>query len=229
MVVDTSLATVLGQGGIIVSTIEHLMATFFALGIDNALVEIDSHEMPILDGSAKTYIDMFEEAGITELDVNKIFFEIKKKAKIKERDRSVEIRPYAGFKITSTTIYSHPLIKKQKVEFNITPEVFKKEIAPARTFGFFKDLTFYKQCGLAQGATTDTGIALTDDGIIENKPLRFKDEFARHKLLDCIGDMSLLGMPILGHIIAYKSGHAFNHKLLKKIFEDKSIWQTTNL
>ncbi len=227
MVVDTSLATVIGQNGIIVSTIEHLMATFSALEIDNALVEIDSYEMPILDGSAKVYLDMFEKVGIKELKENKIFFRMKEKIKIEEDDRYAEIHPHNSFKITSTIVYSHPLIKTQTVEFEINADSFKKEIASARTFGFFKDVALYKQCGLAQGATVDTGIALTDTGVVDDIPLRFKDEFARHKLLDCIGDMALLGMPILGHIVGYKSGHLLNHKLLNKILNNTSSWETT--
>ena len=204
------------------------MATFSSFGIDNALVEINSHEMPILDGSAMIYSDMIENTGIKRLDNNKFFFKIKKPIKITGEDsRFVEILPFDKFKITSTTIYPHPLIQTQKVSFEINAETFKKEIASARTFGFYKDFALYKQCGLAQGATLNTGIVLSEDGIMNNSPLRFKDEFARHKLLDCIGDFALLGMPILGHIIAHKSGHAFNHKILNKILNTKDAWETT--
>lgn len=228
-VVDTSLATVIGQEGAIVSTIEHLMAAFAGLSIDNALVTIDGYEMPIMDGSARIFAEGIMEAGIAELDKPRSFLAITEKVELVEGDKWVIAEPCDHFSITCGIAFNHPMINEQSVTLDLTDDSFLKEISPARTFGFYRDIKMLKLYGLGRGADLGTGIALTDDGIMNEGGLRFSDEFVRHKLLDCLGDFSLLGMPILAKITTHKSGHAFNHAFLEALFENKGAWETRTL
>lgn len=225
-VIDTSLATVIGQDGAIVSTIEHLMATFGGMSIDNAMVELSGYEMPIMDGSASQFTAMVRDAGIVELDVPRSFFVITKEFTFEDQDKRVTAFPHPTFRLTTTIDFPHPLIEKQTFVFDLSEETFSQEICMARTFGFYRDVDHLRRYGLAKGATLDTGIAIDGDGVLNEDGLRFKDEFVRHKLLDCIGDFSLLGMPILGHIETYKSGHAFNHAFLKELISRRDCWET---
>ncbi len=226
MVVDTSLATVIGYNGVIVSTIEHLMASFAGLSIDNAIVELDSYEMPILDGSASEYTRLINEAGIIEDEKYRYFFIIKKPIKLEENGKSVCVYPASEFRLTCTIDFDHPLIQKQSFSFNLDEKKFTDDISGARTFGFLHDYEYMLQYGLARGATMGSGIVIDKDKIINEDGLRFRDEFVRHKTLDCIGDFSLLGMPILGHIVTSKSGHAFNYAFLQEFFARKDCWET---
>lgn len=228
-VVDTSLATVIGQGGAIVSTIEHLMATFSGLAIDNALVCIDGYEMPIMDGSARVFAEGIVAAGIQELDAPRCFLAITEKVELTEGDKRVTALPSDHFSITCGIAFSHPMINEQRVTLDLREGTFLTEISPARTFGFYKDIKMLKLYGLGRGADLDTGIALTDDGILNEGGLRFPDEFVRHKLLDCLGDFSLLGMPLLAEITTSKSGHAFNYAFLEALFANKGAWETRTL
>ena len=225
-VVDTSLATVIGNEGAIVSTIEHLMASFVGLSIDNAVVEISGYEMPIMDGSAARFTEMILEAGVQELPTPRSFIVITKDLELKEGDKYVKATPHPDFKLSCTIEFDHPLIKKQTYVFDMSEKTFSEEICMARTFGFFKDVEMLRRYGLAKGASLDTGIAIDRESILNEGGLRFDDEFVRHKLLDCLGDFSLLGMPILGHIETYKSGHAFNHAFLRELFNRKDCWET---
>jgi UDP-3-O-[3-hydroxymyristoyl] N-acetylglucosamine deacetylase len=230
MVVDTSLATVIGYNGFIVSTIEHLMACFSGLSIDNALVELDTYEVPIMDGSAGPFTSLIKEAGITEQTGPKYYFVVKKPIELKQEDgKSVGVYPSNTFKITCTIEYEHPLIQKQSYSIDITDLAFEYEISRARTFGFIQDMEYLKRYGFAQGGSLDNAIVVSENAILNNEGLRYQDEFVRHKILDCIGDFSLLGMPILGHVIAHKSGHAFNHAFLNKFLEQKEAWKTSTL
>ncbi|PIE70175.1 MAG: UDP-3-O-[3-hydroxymyristoyl] N-acetylglucosamine deacetylase [Deltaproteobacteria bacterium] len=224
-VIDTSMATVIGENGVIVSTIEHLMAAFSGMGIDNARVEIDAYEMPILDGSALRYADMIADAGEVTQDAPRCYLILKEPLHLAEGDKSVSIEPYDGYKITCTIEFPSPVIGKQSLSVDITGETFSNEIAGARTFGFYHELEHLKLIGLARGATLDSGIAIDGEALMNPEGLRFDDEFVRHKLLDCIGDFSLMGLPLKAHVITVKSGHAFNHTLLKALFENKSIWE----
>lgn len=226
MVVDTSNATVIGSNGVIISTIEHLMASFAGLSIDNAIVELDSYEMPIMDGSAATFTELIKTAGIDDQLYPRCFFIIKKPIEIADGDKSVGIYPALTFKLTCTIEYTHPLIRRQTYSNEITEKVFSEEISKARTFGFIHEIEYLKQYGLARGASLESGVALDRESVLNRDGLRYPDEFVRHKILDCLGDFSLLGMPILGHIIAYKSGHAFNHAFLQKFFNQKESWET---
>lgn len=226
MVVDTSLATVIGCDGFIVSTIEHLMATFAGFSIDNAIVELDAYELPIMDGSAGPFISYIKTAGIEEQLGPKYFFIVKEPIELKEDGKFVGIYPASKFKITCTIYYDHPLIKEQSYSIDVSDQVFEKEICRARTFGFLQEIEYLKKYGFARGGSLDNVIVLDEKDILNKDGLRFPDEFVRHKILDCIGDFSLLGMPVLGHVIVNKSGHSFNHAFLKKFFENKKSWET---
>jgi UDP-3-O-[3-hydroxymyristoyl] N-acetylglucosamine deacetylase len=225
-VVDTSLATVIGVDGFIVSTIEHLMASFAGLSIDNALVEVDAHEMPIMDGSAAPFARLIRQAGIVEQDGPKCVFLIKKPISLEKDGKSVSILPYPVYKITCSIEYDHPLIQKQIFSTEITDHIFEKDICSARTFGFLHEIEQLKRFGLAKGGSLDNAVVVDKDCVLNTDGLRFPDEFVRHKLLDCIGDFSLLGLPLVGHIVTHKSGHAFHHAFLEKFFSEKSSWET---
>ncbi|OQY13012.1 MAG: UDP-3-O-[3-hydroxymyristoyl] N-acetylglucosamine deacetylase [Desulfobacteraceae bacterium 4572_19] len=225
-VVDTSLATVIGSDGVIISTIEHLMATFTGLGIDNAIVELNSYEMPIMDGSAAEFSAAITKVGILEQNQPKCFIVVNKPIKLGDSNKFVEIIPSSIFKITCSIEFKHRLIGKQSYNIEVIDKVFNKEISGARTFGFFHEVEYLKRFGLAKGGSLENAVVIDNDKILNENGLRFPDEFVRHKLLDCIGDFSLLGMPLLGHIYAHKSGHAFNHAFLKEIFLQKECWET---
>ena len=225
-VIDTSLATVIGNNGVIVSTIEHLMASFAGLSIDNILVEMDSYEVPIMDGSADQFTSLIKSAGIDTQNSPKYYFIIKKPIKHVKDDKSVCILPHSGYKITYTIVYEHSLIKTQTYSIEISDQSFEKQISRARTFGFLKEYKYMQRYGLAGGCSLDNVVVIGDHNIINKDGIRYKDEFVRHKILDCIGDFSLLGLPILGHIIIKKSGHAFNHAFLNKFFNSKESWET---
>lgn len=229
MVVDTSLATVIGYEGFIVSTIEHLMASFAGLSIDNALVEIDSYEMPIMDGSAGPFTSMMKEAGIRNQDAPRYFFVIKEPIELKKDGKMVGVYPCSNYKITCTIEYDHSLIKKQSYSVDVSDHVFENEICRARTFGFLHEYEYLKGYGLAQGVNLENVVVIGDRDVINDGGLRYQDEFVRHKILDCLGDFSLLGMPILGHVVVNKSGHEFNHAFLKKFFTQKESWEAITL
>ena len=228
-VVDTSLATVIGSDGCIVSTIEHLMASFAGLSIDNALVELDAYEVPVMDGSAGPFIEMIKRAGIENQSVPRHFFLIREPIVLKEGDKSVSVYPLSTFKITYTIEFNHPLIKKQTYSIDLSDKIFESTICRARTFGFLHEVEYMKSYGLARGGSLENAVVVDKDCILNEDGLRFEDEFVRHKILDCLGDFSLLGMPVLGHLIVVKSGHAFNHAFLKKFFSQKKSWETRTI
>ncbi len=229
MVVDTSLATVIGYEGFIVSTIEHLMASFAGLSIDNALIEIDSYEMPIMDGSAGPFASMIRSAGIRDQAAPRYFFVVKKPIELEEDGKMVGIYPCSTYKITCTIEYDHSLIKKQSYSVDLSDQVFEREICRARTYGFLHEYEYLKRYGLARGVSLDNVVVIDSKDVINKDGLRYKDEFVRHKILDCIGDFSLLGMPILGHVVVNKSGHAFNQAFLKEFFSQKESWETRTI
>ena len=226
MVVDTSLATVLGGNGAIVSTIEHLMASFAGLGIDNALVEVDDYEMPIMDGSARQFARALAAVGIVEQEKPRHLIIIKEPIEVVEGDKWVKVLPEPCFKISCTIDFDHPLIGVQSLSFNKAKNNFEKEISGARTFGFVKDLELLKKFSLGKGGSLDNAVVIDNDNVLNEEGLRYPDEFVRHKLLDCLGDFSLLGMPIQGHIITHKSGHHLNHLFIKKFLDEKQAWET---
>jgi len=226
MVVDTSLATVIGREGVIVSTIEHLMASFAGLSIENAVVELDSYEMPIMDGSAAHYTDLITRTGIVSHPDPRQFFVIKEPIELSESGKSVGVYPESRSRITCSIEYEHHLIGSQSYSIDLSEDRFVNEICRARTFGFLHDIEMLKLYGLGRGASLESGVAIDKDKILNEEGLRYPDEFVRHKILDCIGDFSLLGLPILGHIVAHKSGHAFHHAFLQQFFSEKKSWET---
>ncbi|MEE4357348.1 MAG: UDP-3-O-acyl-N-acetylglucosamine deacetylase [Desulfococcaceae bacterium] len=228
-VIDTSLATVIGHEGCIISTIEHLMAAFSGLSIDNALVELDNYELPIMDGSAARFTEKILSAGITVQPGPKCFFVVRKPIKVEDGDKSVAVYPFANYRITCSIDFPHPLIGQQSYTIDVSPASFSGEISGARTFGFFHEVEYMKKMGLARGGSLENAVVVGKDEIMNEGGLRFPDEFVRHKVLDCIGDFSLIGLPILGHVVANRSGHAFNHAFLEEFFRRKDAWETLTL
>lgn len=225
-VVDSSMATVIGENGIIVSTIEHLMAAFTGLGIDNALVEINSHEMPIMDGSAGPFTSLLRHAGIHSQGSPRCYLVVDKPIELKADGKFVGIYPASHFKITCRIEFRHPLIEVQEYSTTITRDNFEKQIAQARTFGFLHEKEYLKKYGLGKGASIDNAIVIDNDALLNEDGLRYPDEFVRHKLLDCMGDFALLGLPIMGYIVCHRSGHSFHHAFIKKLFRQKDAWRT---
>ena len=224
-VFSTTLATTIGLNGCRVSTIEHLMASFFGLGIDNALVELDGPEVPIMDGSAAPFVFLIKSAGIKEQSEPKQFILIKKTLKIHDGDRSIVICPDRELRITYTIDFQHPLLRNQKYDLGFSGGDFIQEISKARTFGFLRDVETLQENGLALGGSLDNAVVIDDFRILNDDGLRYHNEFVRHKILDFIGDLSILGKPIIGHFVVNKSGHFLNHRMLKKLMSSKRHWE----
>ncbi len=224
-VVDTRLSTTLGSNGYRVSTVEHLMAAFFGLGVDNARVELDGPEVPIMDGSAAPFIFLLRSSGIREQKSAKRFVIIKRPLEIREGGRSVRITPSKELKISYAIDFNHPLLRDQAFELCFSGKDFVKEISRARTFGFLRDVQTLRENGLALGGSLDNAIVIDDFRILNEDGLRYKDEFVRHKILDFIGDLAILGCPVIGHFVVNKSGHDLNHQLLKKLIRSGKTWE----
>lgn len=225
-VIDTSLATTLGSEGVIVSTVEHLMAALTGLQIDNAMVEMDAYEAPIMDGSAGPFTCMLKEAGIKTQSGRRHIFVVKEPIEMTREDKKVGLYPSDTLRITCTIEFDHPLIRRQSYSISLSDGLFEKEICRARTFGFLHEVDYLKQNGFARGGSLDNAVVIDKDRILNAEGLRYEDEFVRHKVLDCLGDLSLLGMPFIGHVMAYKSGHSLNLALLKRFIEQKCCWET---
>ena len=215
-VVDTKMATVIGNDGAMVSTIEHLMSAVYAFGIDNLRIIVDNDEVPIMDGSAVSFVMMIEEAGIKELEAPKKFIRITKEVEIKDGSKYVKLKPSEKINFDFEINFDHPVIGNQKYTFNFSTKNYIEEISRARTFGFLKEVQYLRSIGLALGGSLENAIVLDDKKIL-NDSLRFEDEFVRHKILDAIGDMSLLGNNFIGNYEAKASGHHLNHLLTKKL------------
>ncbi|MBN2059995.1 MAG: UDP-3-O-acyl-N-acetylglucosamine deacetylase [Deltaproteobacteria bacterium] len=224
-VVDTNMSTTIGLNGCKVSTIEHLMAAFFGLGIDNARVEIDGPEIPIMDGSSAPFIFLIKSVGIKEQKKSKQFIIIKKPIKINDGNRSINIYPSKELKISFTIDFYHPLLRNQKYDLRFSAKEFINEISRARTFGFLNDIKSLRQAGLAMGGSLDNAIVIDDFRILNEDGLRYKNEFVRHKILDFIGDLAVVGIPIIGKFEIQKSGHSLNHSMIKKLMANKKCWE----
>lgn len=227
--IDTKLATTLGKGEVVVQTVEHLLAALMGLNIDNTIVELDAPEIPIMDGSAAPFIHLIKSAGIRNQDSRRIYLVIKKAIKIKEGDKTVSLLPSRNSKISYTIDFEHPLLKEQSTCYMHSEKEFIHEIATARTFGFKKEVEFLLENGFAKGGSLDNAVIVDDYRVLNKEGLRFEDEFVRHKILDSIGDLSLLGKPIIGHLVAYKSGHSLNAKLVSHILKNKNCWKLVQL
>jgi UDP-3-O-[3-hydroxymyristoyl] N-acetylglucosamine deacetylase len=221
-VVDTKMATVIGKEGTVVSTIEHLMSAVYAFGIDNLRIVVDNDEVPIMDGSAIGFVMMIKEAGIEELNAPKKFFRITKEVKVQDGEKFALLKPSDKISFDFEINFDHPVIGNQKYKFLFSTQNYIEEISKARTFGFLKEVQYLRSIGLALGGSLENAIVLDDKGIL-NDSLRFPDEFVRHKILDAIGDMSLLGANFIGEYKAYASGHHLNHLLTLKALEENAI------
>lgn len=217
-VIDTSFATTLGVDGIKIRTVEHLLATLHVFGITNVFIEIDSSEIPVMDGSAMDFAKAILKAGIAKQGKTISLFKITKPVYYEEAHSKIFAKPHRGFKITYKIFYEHPLIMEQSLSIEINEQNFLKEIAPARTFGFLKDINYLLKNGFAKGGSLDNALVLDEKGVVGGN-LRFKDEFVRHKILDAIGDLSLIGYPIQGHFIIEKGGHTSHINFLRKLIE----------
>ncbi len=215
-VTNAMRATTLESGSAKVFTVEHILAAFYAMGIDNCLVELNSVEPPVADGSSLPFVQLIEEAGIVEQDAPRRVIRIEESQAIRVGDKFITILPYDGFRITFTSINSHPMLGVQFGDYEITKELFVKEIAPARTIGFMNEVKLLQEQGLALGGSLENAVVYDDETVLT--PLRFSDELVRHKILDVVGDLALVGH-IKGHVIAVKSSHALNTALAKKILE----------
>ncbi len=213
-VVDTSLATSLGCNGAKVATVEHLLAALFGLGVSNLRVEIDSDEVPILDGSAAEFVALIKQAGYQPQSRPAVCLRVIKPVKVSEGDREAALFPSDDFRMSLVIDYDHSLIGVQSYSSIITEVTFERDICRARTFGFFKEVIMLQAKGFAQGGSLDNAVVVGEREVLNLEGLRYPDEFVRHKVLDCVGDMSLLGLPLSAHYQAYKPGHSLNHKLL---------------
>ncbi len=224
---DTRLSTTLEVDGVKISTVEHLMSAFAGLGIDNAFVELSAPEVPIMDGSAGPFVFLLQSAGIREQEKLKQFIRIKKPLLVEDDDKWVRFEPFNGFKVTFAIDFDHPIFQNstQEASVDFSTTSFVKEVSRARTFGFMDDLEALRNAGLAQGGSFDNAIVMDSFHILNDDGLRYEDEFVKHKVLDAIGDLYLLGHPLIGAFSAHKSGHALNNRLLRKLIENESAWE----
>jgi UDP-3-O-[3-hydroxymyristoyl] N-acetylglucosamine deacetylase len=222
---DTILATTIGLNGATVSTVEHLLSALCGMGVDNAIVEVDAPEIPIMDGSALPFVNLLKDVGTKIQGKCKKLLVIIKPVAVSEGDGTAMLLPSPEFKITYKIDFEHPLIGKQSYHMTFSDVVYEKDICAARTFGFLKDVEYLQAKGLALGGSLRNAVVLDDKKVINKEGLRCHDEFVKHKILDAIGDLSLLGMPIIGHFVAHKSGHKLNNMLLKELMAHEECWK----
>jgi UDP-3-O-[3-hydroxymyristoyl] N-acetylglucosamine deacetylase len=227
-VARVSYATSLMKQGVLLSTTEHVLAALYSCGVDNVYVELDALELPILDGSAKPFIDLLADAGIRQLRRQRRYIRVLKPLEFTDGDRLLGIYPADEFRVHCYVDFQHPAVPPQGIELSVNRDTFSRELAPARTFGFTKDFPGLQAMGLIRGGSLENAIVI-DDKTVTNGPLRFADEFGRHKALDLIGDLALVGRPLLARIEAHKAGHASHTQLVTRLLADRSLWtETTN-
>ena len=224
-VVDTKMATVIGKNGAVISTIEHLLSAIYAYGIDNIRISLNADEVPIMDGSATSFCMLLDEAGIRELDKNRKVLVVKKDIIYKDGDKFVKVMPSKKALYNFTIDFNHPIIGKEEYSFEFSRSNYIKEISKARTFGFLKDVQMLRSMGLALGGSLDNAIVLDEKKMLNSDPLRYENEFVRHKILDAIGDLTLLGMPFVGKYESFAGSHHLNHKLTLAILNDESNYE----
>jgi UDP-3-O-[3-hydroxymyristoyl] N-acetylglucosamine deacetylase len=224
---ETTLSTTLVQDGVRISTVEHLMSAIAGLGIDNIIVELSSDEVPIMDGSAGPFVFLIQSAGIQEQDAPKKFIRIKQPVLVQEDDKWARFDPYDGFKVSFGIDFDHPIFEagKQVAAIDFSTTSFVKEVSRARTFGFMRDIEYLRSRDLALGGSMDNAVVLDDYRVLNAEGLRYDDEFVRHKILDAIGDLYLLGHSLIGSFTGYKSGHALNNRLLRKLLKEQNAWE----
>ncbi len=224
---DTRLCSALEANGARVATVEHIMSALAGLGVDNVYIEVDASEIPIMDGSSGPFVYLLQEAGIVEQAAAKKFIRVKKTVEVIDGDKWVRFEPYHGFKVDFTINFNHPVFENSgsQVKIDFAEDSYIKEISRARTFGFMHEVEYLRSNGLARGGSLDNAIVLDEYRVINDDGLRYDDEFAKHKVLDAIGDLYMLGHPILGAFYAYKSGHALNNQLLRALMQDETAWE----
>jgi UDP-3-O-[3-hydroxymyristoyl] N-acetylglucosamine deacetylase len=224
---DTRLSSCLEKDGVRVSTVEHLMSALAGLGIDNVYVDLTAPEVPIMDGSAGPFVFLLQSAGLEEQNAPKTFIRVLESVEVRDGDKWVRFDPHNGFKLDLSIDFDHPVLERSRqsvcVDFSSTSYV--KELSRARTFGFMQDVEMMREQGLALGGSLDNAIVMDEYRVLNNDGLRYEDEFVKHKVLDAIGDLYLLGHPLIGAFSGYKSGHALNNQLLRRLVERESAWQ----
>src|SRR5579872_20541 len=223
-VARVSYATSLMKKGVLISTTEHVLSAFIGLGIDNAIVELDNLELPILDGSALPFVDMIRKVGIRKQRRARKYLKLRREVELREGNKFIAAYPSNSYSVSYSINFPHPLIGKETFEVELTNGSYLKHIAPARTFGSREDEQAMRNMGLIRGASRENCIVLTRDGV-ENGPLRFPDEFVRHKVLDLVGDLALLGKQVLGKVVADRAGHAMHTALVSRVLRDKTLWE----
>ncbi len=224
-VARVSYATSLMRQGVLLSTTEHLLSVFYSMGIDNAFVEIDNLEVPILDGSGQPFVELIAQAGVRQYRRKRRYLRIRRPVSVEDRGKRISILPAESFRLTCEIDFPHPLVGRQSIELEVTPERYATEIAPARTFGFEYELAQMRDMGLIRGASLENAVCFTRGGVLNPGGLRAADECCRHKALDLIGDLALLGRPLLGHVIAERAGHAMHAALVARIMSDPSLYE----
>ena len=228
-VARVSYATSLMKKGVLISTTEHLLSALVGCGVDNAIIEINSLELPILDGSGTPFVEMIERAGLRRQRARRSFLRVLRPAEVRENGKRIGIYPADTYRVTCIIDFPHPLIGRQSFDLELTPENYAREIAPARTFGFLREVEALRNMGLIRGGSLENALVLTDAGLMNSTGLRFPDEFCRHKLLDLIGDLALIGRPVLGHVIAERAGHYMHVALVDRLMRDRTLWQEVEL
>jgi UDP-3-O-[3-hydroxymyristoyl] N-acetylglucosamine deacetylase len=228
-VIDTSLATTIADKDMVFSTTEHLLGALAGLGIDNAMIELNGPELPIMDGSAESFVNDLQKARRTTQKSKRQFIKITKEIRYTDGDKLVKILPHDGLRLTCRIDFKHKLIKSQNYSIELSPETFSKEIASARTFGFLEQVEKLQQSGYALGGSLDNAVVVDKNGVMNEDGLRFEDEFVRHKVLDLLGDITLLGYPLLGHVIAERSGHSEHFGLMKELLSRPDCWHLVEM
>ncbi|MEZ7198183.1 UDP-3-O-acyl-N-acetylglucosamine deacetylase [Pseudodesulfovibrio karagichevae] len=224
LVVETSLATVLGDGRETVATVEHLLASINGMGIDNIHIEVTGREVPIMDGSAASFVYLLKQAGVRTLNKPRKVLTFKKAVEFEQDGKYIKARPYDGLRVDYTIEFAHPLIGRQHMSMEITPENFTQHLAKARTFGFLKEVDYLHANGLALGGSLDNAVVLDEYNILNAEGLRFEDEFVRHKMLDFVGDIATFGARLQGHFEVFASGHALNNAFLRHLDENRDLY-----
>jgi UDP-3-O-[3-hydroxymyristoyl] N-acetylglucosamine deacetylase len=224
---DTTLSTCLVKDGVRISTVEHLLSALAGLGIDNAYIEVSAAEVPIMDGSAGPFVFLLQSAGIEEQSKAKQFIRIKQRIEVRDGDKLAAFEPYDGFRVEFGIDFKHPVFERsrQSVAFDFSTTSFLKEVSRARTFGFMKDIEYLRQNNLALGGSMENAIVLDEYRVLNEDGLRYEDEFVRHKVLDAIGDLYLLGKSVLGTFKGYKSGHKLNNLLVRQLLKEQAAWE----
>ena len=222
-------ATTLMSHGVWISTVEHLLSALYALGIDNAYVELDNFEVPILDGSALPYTNAIARVGVVQLKASRNYIRIVKPFILEENGKSLAIYPAESFSVGYEIGFKHPLIGHQNLQVEITADRYCEDIAPARTFGFYHEVEVLQKAGLVRGGSLENAIVLTEDGMLNETSLRYPDEFVRHKILDLLGDFALMGQPVLGRLTANRAGHALHTRFVAELLESTEHWSSTTL